>query len=678
MIARTGNPAQRSRIGRLATLGLAFMVLTSLAMVERAPSASGQGRADVPAVVQASIQVRPMTGPGGSLVTVRGTGFSVDECYGDVAFTDSAGAFTKLGSFGGSTFGTKVTIPTGSARGFGIITAVQIAPDRYGCLFSSRRISGSAPFKVTAEGAAAPSSLAPWLTGRIRATRSILTPAGQAGSARGRSGIECVTPPSSAANVTLDCPDEYAAPTDEPSIAVDPADPDHVVTASLNGVWPDQTIQIATSFDGGASWTIADLPRRPHDQNWDPWLSFDVKRHTVVLAFEVDGPTPDGCFQDQLITTSSDGGLTWGAPVMVYPSTGCIGVSQATLFEEGKLAIDNDPASPYFGRMVVTALYIACSLVRCRTPIAESFSDDGGATWTDPSLISGSNPQYCAAIPLPPHCDANSPPALATFAPDGSVYVSFFNIQHAEASEPGERSHLFFHDSQLLVVRSADGGGTWSPPVHVVDLEDGWRDFHCSAYYYFTCRLNGTAVASGLRGGYLATAPDGTLYLTFSDNRNGHHDVDHPVSNDDVFVMTSKDRGQTWTGPDLVAGALGDEFNPNIAVNPVTGELGIAFYDRSGDPRGKTMNVTLATGLPGSFDLTRITTAPSHLSADLWWQQTLPACDRCVYHIGEYFGIAFGSDGAANMVWADLRHYTTTPQGKSGYTMNVDYARFEG
>ena len=42
-----------------------------------------------------------------------------------------------------------------------------------------------------------------------------------------------------------------------------------------------------------------------------------------------------------------------------------------------------------------------------------------------------------------------------------------------------------------------------------------------------------------------------------------------------------------------------------------------------------------------------------------------------------FVGLAYGSDGAANIAWADLRHYTTTPQGKSGYTMNVDYARFD-
>src|SRR6058998_2125216 len=110
--------------------------------------------------------------------------------------------------------------------------------------------------------------------------------AGHAGGSSRGSGFECVVAPSEATNITLDCPNEFATTTDEPAIAVDPTDHAHIVTASLNERWPNQTIQIATSFDGGDSWTIADLPRRADEANWDPWLSFDQRRGTVILAFE--------------------------------------------------------------------------------------------------------------------------------------------------------------------------------------------------------------------------------------------------------------------------------------------------------------------------------------------------------------------------------------------------------
>jgi hypothetical protein len=86
----------------------------------------------------------------------------------------------------------------------------------------------------------------------------------------------------------------------------------------------------------------------------------------------------------------------------------------------------------------------------------------------------------------------------------------------------------------------------------------------------------------------------------------------------------------------------------------------------------------LATGLPGSFKLSRISTAPSHFSGDLWFTENLRDCRRCVYHIGEYIGIAYGSDGAANMTWTDLRLFVRLPDGRKGYAMNIDYAREEG
>jgi len=233
-----------------------------------------------------------------------------------------------------------------------------------------------------------------------------------------------------------------------------------------------------------------------------------------------------------------------------------------------------------------------------------------------------------------------------------------------------------------MVVSSTDGGSSWSPPVHVVDLEDGvdfekflYGDYECSPDLFFGCRLTGTDLPTFGVGGYLVADPGGTLYLVFSDNRNGRHDVEHPVSNVDVFVMTSTDDGQTWTGPDVVSDAPGDQFKPSIAMNPLTGNLGILFYDRGDDPDGQTMRVTLATGLPGSFQLSTGSTAASHLSDDLWFAQTLPDCSHCVFHIGEYLGLAYGSDGAANMVWSDLRRYVTLPDVRQGYSTNVMYAR---
>jgi hypothetical protein len=492
-----------------------------------------------------------------------------------------------------------------------------------------------------------------------------------------RSTIECVTPPSSAENITLDCRNEYALPTRETNIAVDPTDPAHLVVAAIDGRDGNQTIEFSTSFDAGKTWTIGDIPHQSGRQNFDPWVSFDVNRRAVVLIFD-SFAVPGGCPGRQQSATSVDGGLHWSPPVTIL--AGRCGSNDLEFFE-GKVATDNDPASPYYGRTWLTGLLIRCRNDTCTFPVGESHSDDAGATWTRPRAISASNEEYCTTGEFggnPPRCDNDFPPTPAVFGSNGSVYVAFPNIQHEAAWEPNE-----FED-QMMLVSTTDGGQTWSPPAHVVDLEDGFGylgyggDFDSSAGFYGD-RFTGLDLCPNCATAYntLAMTSDGKLYLTFDDNRNGLHDAEHPVSNNDVFVMTSTDGGSTWSGPDVVDDAPGDQFKPSIAVNRVTGELGILFYDRSDDPEGKTAEVTLATGLPNSFELSRISTAPSHLSDDLSFTQTLPDCHRCVFHIGEYIGIAYGSDGAVNMTWTDLRHFATTPDGRRGYTMNVVYAREE-
>src|SRR5205823_3553784 len=158
---------------------------------------------------------------------------------------------------------------------------------------------------------------------------------------------------------------------------------------------------------------------------------------TLVLTFEIDGSNAGRCFQNQMATTSRDGGLSWDAPVLVLAGPGCIGVdAHVRVFEEGKIAVDNDPGSPYYGRAWVGALYILCEdpqLPFCRSPIAESHSDDGGATWSSPNIVSGSNEQYCTATSDAPLCDFDVTPALPVIGPKGAVNIAFINAQNLAA-----------------------------------------------------------------------------------------------------------------------------------------------------------------------------------------------------------------------------------------------------
>jgi hypothetical protein len=507
------------------------------------------------------------------------------------------------------------------------------------------------------------------------------------------SSIECTTAPSSDTNVIMNCPGDSAYPSPEVALAVDPTDPSRMVAVTFDTV-PFYTLQTGvfvpefyTSLDGGMSWTNGDvsLPG-PQFGGFDPTITFD-SRHGTAVAGYVEfyvGPNGEECDADQMVAVSSDGGLTWGAPVHVGASSGCSGSDGAyATYDKDWVLTDNHPGSPHYGRTYLVTSRVDCTMTGCTTDdgtltfnIVEAHSDDGGYTWTAPRVISGSDPIDCTAQPNPPACD-NDTSAFPAVSPDGSVHVAFEDVQHAAAWEPGECC-----ENQYLVVNSTNGGATWSNPVPVVDLEDGNRDFPgCfvdtgSAF----CPLTGTGLGNAAFGlGNLVASPiDGTLYLVFADNRNGIHDSDNPVTNVDVFVMTSNDGGTSWTGPDVVSDAPGDQFFPFADVDPVTGRLGVVFYDRTYGP-STTFDVTLATGLPGSFTSTRVTTQSSHFDKDLWIPvHGVQGCEQCVGFVGDYIALAYGSDGRANVAWTDLRRKVSVPHFGSGYTENTFYAGVDG
>src|SRR6266545_4217295 len=279
---------------------------------------------------------------------------------------------------------------------------------------------------------------------------------------------------------------------------------------------------------------------------------------------------------DQYYTTF-DGGRTW--------RTG-------NMSRRGPNVIGSDPTTPFYGRTYVTWTgFVGDAKRTLASPIVIAWSDDGGLTWSQPKIISGSNPRYCTFQTSGPagECDEDqfSAPRVG---PGGVLHVAFQNGQHEAAWEPGEQ-----FESQYLVVTSRDGGATFSDPVHVVDQEDGSRDFPLN--------VDGRQTLTGLQvrvptGGTMAVDPStGRLYLTFTDNRAGIHDIAEPVTNAKAYIVTSAD-GVTWSAP--------------VAVD--TSDTESWFF-----------------------------------------QAGVPGCETCATFHGDYLGLDYGSDGVANLAWTDMR-----------------------
>jgi hypothetical protein len=453
--------------------------------------------------------------------------------------------------------------------------------------------------------------------------------------------------------VQLDC--DTPLPNNEPHITVDPLDPNHMVASSNDY---DQCCDaFYTTFNGGKSWHAGNMSVEPpggrNRTGSDPVSTFDAK-HGVVIHSSLNFLNT-GCDADVVVSISATG-LQWNRVVQVADGGGPTG---CTIFNDKEwITTDNTPSSPYYGRTYLTwtRFVFKKSGSFVEAPIFEAHSDNGGHSWSVPHEISGASAALCPlqSSGTGPQCD-NDQFSVPSVGPDGTVYVSFINSQNPSLAEPGEVS-----DDQYLIVRSTDGGSTWSRPVQITGMETGSRDYPLNVdgrqtltNYQLRAPVTANIVADPTHAG--------RIYFAFSDNRNGLHDVDNPVTNTDVFLTRSEDWGRTWSRPVQVnrpdSGAGNDQWFPAIDVSPTDGTVGVAYNDRSYDPTHRLYNVTLSLSTDGgrTFTSQRVSTAGSNPRRAVAFQARIPGCWRCSVFNGDYISLAFGPDGHANVVWTDMR-----------------------
>jgi hypothetical protein len=468
------------------------------------------------------------------------------------------------------------------------------------------------------------------------------------------SQFECFAP-SGGANTRLDCDDPF--PNNEPDIEVDPTAPSHMIASSNDyGTCCDE---IYTTFNNGATWANVNISREnPAVTGSDPVTAIDREHGTAIhssLNFNFSPGRGETCRGDVVVSVSTDGGITWLRPLIVDTGIGCDTFNTQLFNDKEWIVTDNNPSSPFYGRSYLTwTKFVSAGGTYLSSAIFESHSDDGGYTWSAPKAISGSNAALCTYQISGPAgaCDENQF-SVPTVARDGTVYVAFENEQNQSLWEADEK-----FDDQYLLVKSTDGGATWSSPTFVVGLEDGSRDYPINVDDRQT--LSGYQIRVNSAGNIVASpraSENGKLYLVFSDNRNGTHDVDSPVTSTDVFLMTSTNGGGTWSGPTRVDASPTDQWFPWVDVNPTNGTVGVLYNDReAGDP---SLYDASLTELPGSK--TVVSTAPSHPTESRFFQAHVDGCDHCATFHGDYINIAYASNGKANLVWTDMRDSSDLP-----------------
>ena len=465
----------------------------------------------------------------------------------------------------------------------------------------------------------------------------------------------CSTTASNAANVNVSC--ERNTPHNETTIAVNPVHPNNILAGAndyqlgLNpGGHVSETLRSRAhvSFDSGKTWTEYPVnSNAAYQATGDPSVAFDQTGHAyyATLGFRFVGPN-NAQSPDVLVSNSGDGGRSWSTAVVARGS----GVFSSV----GKLNDKEYVTAWGSGNAIVTwdLFNDGTHGITKDVRIWASVTHDFGATWSSPSIISGSLTQ--AFVPYP------------TVTANNRVFVGFLNTTDLQTGR----------DDFEIVEVSATTGHALGAPIKIATLIDGATDYPIAlgrqTYQdsLFRSWAAGSLTADPAHNGHLAAV--------WSDMRNSptpaNPDPYKAVTNSDVVVSQSSDYGQTWSTP-VALTIPNDQFMP-WGTYDTSGRLRIGTFDRSYDSANHQYGYTLATETTSgslTFTTSQLTTQLSDpTQGDRWFAATLnPGFPRATSFIGDYSNVARDPNGGVVALWTDLREAATfagvTRSGEDAY-----------
>lgn len=349
-------------------------------------------------------------------------------------------------------------------------------------------------------------------------------------------------PPAWSANVRANT-DNSGNGQHEPALAVNPLNPDVVVVANkdyrennIKHVW------VEASRDGGQTW--------PTQFRMTNGIATDNESDPVVQARD-DGRIYVSCLttgnNGVWITWTDDNGLTWHQDVPIIQN-------QGSLQDKDWFAIDNNPSSPYYHRM-----YMAWA----PGGVVSSYSTDGGESWTAPQQIpnpAGGPIEY----PYP------------VVAPNGDVFLFHLYNWGNRGTSP----------SIIKVVKSTDGGVSWSQPVDVATIYQPESPPRSPDQWRFFSIISASADPTD----------NNRLYAAWTDNRNIN------TNGLEVFYSASTDHGTTWGPISRLShdptGVIRDHITPVLKVGP-DGRVNALWLDRRLDPGNRLFQAWYTSSTDG-------------------------------------------------------------------------------
>jgi len=142
-----------------------------------------------------------------------------------------------------------------------------------------------------------------------------------------------------------------------------------------------------------------------------------------------------------------------------------------------------------------------------------------------------------------------------------------------------------------------------------------------------------------------------------------------PAGVTDILSSSSDDRGLTWTAPSPVTDQLPqlvDRFNHWLAVDPVTGDVNLSFYDTRNDTtRSRFMTDTFFTqSVDGGVTFRSPNVRVSSVSSNEHDCNGVFPCSAINYgnQQGDYEGLA-SRGGVSHPIWTDSRRQLESSSG---------------
>ncbi len=374
-------------------------------------------------------------------------------------------------------------------------------------------------------------------------------------------------------------------PANEPAIAVDPSDGNHLIASANDYRFGDSQGGRYSALAGPASFddvngVLQFISSSPYYYNasGDPAVGIDRFGidYFAVLAFDRTVPAArSGVLVARSIPAELGKLVDVAVPVDQQPAT------SAFFDDKDSLGVDNVASSSFRGSVYSFFTQFAPK----SSPILGSYSRNQGVSFAKPTLVS--KPASRALCPLDKGACADDQGSSPGVGPHGYVYVAYENFDTPS------------NVNQIFISESKDGGATFSPPHKVSDSDDITNP-------YKTFRVNSFPNLAVNR-------VTGQLYVTWSDQRSGS-----PV----VYVTTSTHGiGGPWSKPVSVNGVRFGSFQffPAITVQPSTGDLYVSYYDNLKYPRSNVYDYDYrrfsATLIP-EIAATRVSRSPIVASLD--------------------------------------------------------------